>query len=247
NQSHFDYCISDNCYGIHTPNSKNILITHQLNLPLNGIQKKLAQKKLDQSLNPFHEIWVPDSQGLFSDLLSRCDLTKVEHIGSISRFSNSEPIPNDCTVMISGPEPRRSELEAMVLDYVIEAHPEARVHLFSSGSVSVSSERLIIHSPHDPELPKYIKGAGDFYCSSGYSTLMDLVALRKVATLIPTPGQPEQEFLAQHWHEKFRYPIAIAKNKKLEVKAASSAYSLPEEVQISPSFVKEKLATWSKK
>jgi UDP-N-acetylglucosamine transferase subunit ALG13 len=33
-------------------------------------------------------------------------------------------------------------------------------------------------------------------CRSGYSSLMDLVALKKRALLIPTPGQTEQEYLA---------------------------------------------------
>ena len=33
-------------------------------------------------------------------------------------------------------------------------------------------------------------------CRSGYSSLMDLVALQKKALLIPTIGQTEQEYLA---------------------------------------------------
>lgn len=35
-------------------------------------------------------------------------------------------------------------------------------------------------------------------CRSGYSTLMDLAMLGKKALLIPTPGQSEQEYLAEH-------------------------------------------------
>ena len=37
---------------------------------------------------------------------------------------------------------------------------------------------------------------------SGYSSLMDLVKLRKKAILIPTPGQTEQEYLANHFHQQ---------------------------------------------
>jgi len=33
---------------------------------------------------------------------------------------------------------------------------------------------------------------------AGYTTIMDLVAMQKPALLIPTPGQPEQEYLASH-------------------------------------------------
>jgi len=34
-------------------------------------------------------------------------------------------------------------------------------------------------------------------CRSGYSSIMDLAALGKKAILIPTPGQTEQEYLAE--------------------------------------------------
>ena len=37
---------------------------------------------------------------------------------------------------------------------------------------------------------------------SGYSTIMDLVNLETKAILIPTPGQTEQEYLAEQLHAK---------------------------------------------
>lgn len=36
----------------------------------------------------------------------------------------------------------------------------------------------------------------------GYTTVMDLIKLQKKAILIPTPGQTEQEYLAQYLSEK---------------------------------------------
>jgi hypothetical protein len=39
-------------------------------------------------------------------------------------------------------------------------------------------------------------------CRSGYSTIMDLIALGKKAILIPTPGQTEQEYLGKILHER---------------------------------------------
>ena len=36
-------------------------------------------------------------------------------------------------------------------------------------------------------------------CRAGYSSIMDLVALRKPALIIPTPGQTEQEYLANYY------------------------------------------------
>jgi UDP-N-acetylglucosamine:LPS N-acetylglucosamine transferase len=37
---------------------------------------------------------------------------------------------------------------------------------------------------------------------SGYSTIMDIVALGKKSILISTPGQPEQEYLAEYLFNK---------------------------------------------
>ena len=37
---------------------------------------------------------------------------------------------------------------------------------------------------------------------SGYSTIMDLQKLEKKAVFVPTPGQTEQEFLANYLKEK---------------------------------------------
>ena len=39
-------------------------------------------------------------------------------------------------------------------------------------------------------------------CRSGYSTLLDIDAMQKKAILVPTPGQPEQEYLAKYWKDK---------------------------------------------
>jgi predicted glycosyltransferase len=39
-------------------------------------------------------------------------------------------------------------------------------------------------------------------CRSGYSTIMDLKATKSKALLVPTPGQPEQEYLAANLLDK---------------------------------------------
>ena len=49
-----------------------------------------------------------------------------------------------------------------------------------------------------PLLEEYILKSKTVVCRAGYSSIMDLVALRKPALLIPTPGQTEQEYLANY-------------------------------------------------
>ena len=48
-----------------------------------------------------------------------------------------------------------------------------------------------------PELEDVIRGAALVIARSGYSTIMDLVRLKKRAVLVPTPGQTEQEYLGK--------------------------------------------------
>ena len=60
-------------------------------------------------------------------------------------------------------------------------------------------------------------------CRSGYSTVMDLAKLGKKAIFIPTPGQTEQEYLANYYMTKnisftqnqkeFNLDLAITKSK----------------------------------
>ena len=42
-------------------------------------------------------------------------------------------------------------------------------------------------------------------CRSGYSTLLDLSVIQSRAILIPTPGQPEQEYLSLELMNKKLY------------------------------------------
>jgi UDP-N-acetylglucosamine:LPS N-acetylglucosamine transferase len=37
---------------------------------------------------------------------------------------------------------------------------------------------------------------------SGYTTLMELISLNRTALIIPTPGQTEQEYLADYLSER---------------------------------------------
>jgi predicted glycosyltransferase len=47
-------------------------------------------------------------------------------------------------------------------------------------------------------LSETLSNAKAVICRSGYSSVMDLLKLKKRALLIPTPGQTEQVYLAKH-------------------------------------------------
>ena len=57
---------------------------------------------------------------------------------------------------------------------------------------------------------------------SGYSTVMDLLAVKRNAILVPTPGQTEQEYLGKYLHEKkWMYTMA---QKNFDLQVAMNAF-----------------------
>ena len=48
---------------------------------------------------------------------------------------------------------------------------------------------------------EFLNRAKFVVCRAGYTTVMELVALKKQALMIPTPGQTEQECLARHYRQ----------------------------------------------
>ena len=66
-------------------------------------------------------------------------------------------------------------------------------------------------------------------CRSGYTTVMDLVKLRKKAFFIPTPGQYEQEYLAEKYKAEGLAPYAIQDDFTMEnIKEIDNYRGLPQ-------------------
>ena len=47
-----------------------------------------------------------------------------------------------------------------------------------------------------------VTGSDSIISRSGYTTIMELISMNCAALLIPTPGQTEQEYLAEYLSEK---------------------------------------------
>ena len=108
--------------------------------------------------------------------------------------------------VISGLEPHRTILQERLLklfarkaekSLIVEGKPADTVRYRQVCGVDVVSHL------DDTDLAFVLQNADNIYCRSGYSTLMDLYALGiNRATLIPTPGQTEQEYLAEYFANK---------------------------------------------
>lgn len=112
--------------------------------------------------------------------------------------------PNLVLAILSGAEPQRSILEEELLTS-LQDDPHENIILIqgkveAEQKVSKVGKVTVYNYINTEELQEYILKAEKIICRSGYSSIMDLHALGKLknATLIPTPGQTEQEYLAEY-------------------------------------------------
>ena len=148
--------------------------------------------------------------GLAGDL-SHPDLQPaipVTYIGPLSRFEklNLPEIAQHLLVLLSGPEPQRTLLEEKLISELVHYNGTATLVRGLPGNASMMPStnmiRIYNHLPQEV-LNEELHKAGMVICRSGYSTLMDLAALSKKSILVATPGQTEQEYLAQlHLQQK---------------------------------------------
>ena len=207
-----DCIISDNRYGVRHPKVNSIIITHQLMLklpkslnwfekPVNSLIKRLVSR-FDLCLIPDNPL--PNS--LAGDLVHKYPLPKNAcFIGPLSRFIDEYPAhQTDCKydllAILSGPEPQRTILQQKLTEKLLTENLKC---LIVTGTLKMNSApesiKNITFVPHleSSILADYIKNTPIVISRAGYSTIMDLWYLKKNAILIPTPGQTEQEYLAQ--------------------------------------------------
>ncbi|MBN2778143.1 MAG: hypothetical protein JXR36_10890 [Bacteroidales bacterium] len=225
----FDVVISDNRPGLFSNDIKSIYITHQFNVltrkprSLSGRLVRLAHRKL---LDKFDYCLIPDNYGAQSmaGLLARAELNQKNHyIGVLSRFSEMKLAENvhnvkkaDVLVLFSGPEPQRTSFERIVIDKFRNSDKKiaiVRGVLNKSEQNEIFPNNMIVYNnPDDNELFYLIKTTPVIICRSGYSSLMDLAACNRKAVLVPTPGQPEQEYLAENFVSRFGF-VACQQNE----------------------------------
>ena len=106
--------------------------------------------------------------------------------------------------ILSGAEPQRTMLEKELLMSLQEDQHENIIlvqgKVEAEQKVSKVGKVTVYNYMNTEELQEYILKADKIICRSGYSSIMDIHALGKLqnATLIPTPGQTEQEYLAEY-------------------------------------------------
>jgi uncharacterized protein (TIGR00661 family) len=214
--------VSDNRYGCWVPGITSVFITHQLSIQLTG-KIKFLRKIIDavnhRFIRKFDACWIPDFEahhGIAGALSHPPVLpAKAHYIGILSRFTRYvDPFDRSVSpdfellVMLSGPEPQRTILEDKILMQLVSINMQVAMvrGMPESDEAYVLDNRIHVFAHLDSEkLFQLISRSAMVICRSGYSSIMDIVTLGKRAIFIPTPGQPEQEYLAHYLMEKKIY------------------------------------------
>ena len=212
----FDAVISDNRFGLWHKDIPCIYMTHQLMIKAPGILsflEPILQRWHSNIIKKFTACWIPDYYGqpnLSGDLSHQYEPgVETRFIGPLSRFSRhgntdtegSDSKKIDLLIVISGPEPQRSKLEKIMLDQLISLDIPAIVVLGlpeKDKEYQLNDNITVYSSLGEEVLKEYMLNADHIICRPGYSSIMDLHILGRMATFIPTPGQTEQEYLAHH-------------------------------------------------
>jgi len=211
---HIDIVISDNRFGLWNRKVKSIYVTH---MPLIPLPERLRFLEWIGVL--FHRFFIKRySLCLIPDLPGKINLSgrlahglklpsNVRYIGILSRFSGMTAsgsagfdYPHN-TLVLSGPEPQRSILRKKLTNalhhgdtrtVVLEGKPGPETRPTENGKI-ISFNHLCTQEMRD-----VLVSSTSIITRSGYSSVMELVSLRCSAMLIPTPGQTEQEYLAEY-------------------------------------------------
>lgn len=209
--------ISDNRFGLFNKNLPSVYLTHQVQIqaPRNiSLIKPMVHQAHGLIMSRFDEVWIPDFEGepnLSGGLSHGVKLPEnARYIGPLSRFKPLETKDKryDILVIISGPEPQRTKFEWLMIrqmerrnerTIIVRGTPE------SSGRIEVSQSVTVVDHLPAGELNRIMCESGIIIARAGYSTIMDLAVTGSRAILIPTPGQTEQEYLAEYLKERGLY------------------------------------------
>lgn len=218
----FDMIVSDNRFGFFNKETRSIYMTHQLHIMLpKGWRwaEGIAEKLHGYIWKRYDEVWVPDFEDKEKSLSGELghiqkESSNVKYIGPLSRFATipltTNPLTRyDIVAVLSGLEPHRTMLEKEIVARYspnpLTTNPLTPSVLIVQGLPSRPNTRIkrgnITIVPYMPDevLATALMEAKHIIARSGYSTIMDFHALGILdkAELIPTPGQPEQEYLAK--------------------------------------------------
>ncbi len=223
--------ISDNRLGVFSKKVPSVFITHQLNV-MTGNTTWITSKLHQHIIKKYKECWVPDvgeTPNLTGKLghLEKADF-ELKYIGPLSRMQKKETAKvYDLMIILSGPEPQRGLLEEKLRK---EIQNYSGKIVFIMGIIKRVQKKEQIENVtyynfmNTRQLERTFNESEIVLCRSGYTSIMDLVKLEKKAFFIPTPGQFEQEYLAEKLEKEGLVPYAKQDDFRMENLSAINNY-----------------------
>lgn len=208
-----DLVISDNRFGLWSRRANCIFMTHQLSIQTPFSWLTTVARRLNyQFINRYQACWVPDLASASENLAGALSHPPVlpgiptRYIGPLTRLQPVAAMPTyKWLFILSGPEPQRSLLEDKLLQVAAQLQEPVFLLRARPGDHSLPDvpPNCTVANHADTATLAQLFAASEYIVSrSGYTTVMELLALQKKALLIPTPGQTEQEYLAVHLQEQ---------------------------------------------
>lgn len=223
--------ISDNRFGFFHRDIFSVYVTHQLRIPFPSslrFMEPFAAWLHGMIIKRYDLCLIPDYPGpvnLSGRLSHDMKLAgNIHYMGPLSRFKSEGPHRQSnakgegsiglvrqiiqqsryCLIM-SGPEPQRSILMKKVKD----ALRGKQLFILTTDPVKESDDDddgvTYVIRPDNGTMREMITGSAMVIARAGYTSVMELTSLGKGAILIPTPGQPEQEYLGEHLNGRYGF------------------------------------------
>ena len=235
-----DIVISDNRFGFYHPRIESIYITHQINIQGPSLIKPLLYTIHKNYIDNFHHCVIPDTEdNLLAGQLSKTPLDRFKFIGPISRFNSpaiDQPIEFEYLGILSGPEPQRSVFCKILEEAFLASDKKCAI----IGGKPLDKNHFIkdnlTYFPHlkSEDFYEVVCKSKGVISRSGYSTIMDFSILQKPIYFVPTPGQTEQEYLAQFHQETSG--IGFCKQKDFLLSEVNFKNKLPKTEKINESI-----------
>ncbi len=226
-----DLIISDNRYGLYCKNIPSIFISHQIFIQLPKklkLLEKIVDKIHQKRILKFQKCLIPDfcsEINLSGNLSHKYNLpNNYSFIGILSQFVSTQKkdinFIYDIMVIISGPEPQRSIFDAIITKQLTGTSKKILIVSGKPQKHQKNTNKNITRINHlsRDEMQKAITSSKTIISRAGYTTIMDLIKLQKKAILIPTPGQTEQEYLADY--HKYKKIFVIQKQDSFNIEKA---------------------------
>jgi hypothetical protein len=173
--------------------------------------KKILARQEKERVNRFDECWIPDVETLNGLLTANPpeigQYRRAVHIGILSRFTLTandlhtfvHPV-FDLLILLSGPEPYRSELEQKVLNQIINLNLQIAIvrGVPGTGEATMIDGRIHIFPELSAgHLSELISQSAMIICRTDCDHVADVITMGKRAIFVPVPGDQEQEALAR--------------------------------------------------